>query len=230
MASLLRLLSLTTATVSALTISEINGAKYISPYLGQTVSNVSGIVTAIGPDGAWIRSPTPDRDARNSQSVYVFGSKFKTNLTVGDSIILGGKVQEYRSNNDYVYLTEINSPVLMQKVSSGNAVVPLVIGKDTSNPPTEQFSSLDGGDVFAVPNNVSRISVANPTLDPQKYGMDFWESLCGELVTVRKPTAIAKPNKYGDTWVVGDWQVTGRNQRGGLTMTDKGEYPPLDPY
>jgi hypothetical protein len=225
MASLLRLLSLTASLASALTVSEINGPKYLSPYNGQTVSNVSGIITAKGPDGIWIRSVKADKDDRTSESIYVFGRTFGTNLTVGDSIILGGKVTEYRSSSAYVYLTEISNPVLEAKVSSGNQVKPLVIGKDTIKPPTEQLSSLDGGDVFAVPNNQSLVSVANPSLEPKKYGMDFWESLSGELVTVKKPTAIAKPNNFGDTWVYGDWKVTGKNKRNGLTMTDKDANP-----
>lgn len=224
--SLVRLCSLaaTVAVSSALTIAEINGDKYLSPYNGQTVSNVSGIITAKGPAGLWLRSTTERRKkATTSESIYVFGSNFGNNLTVGDAITLGGTVQEYRSSKDYVYLTELSSPVLQSKASSGNPVAPLVIGKDTMDPPNEQYSSLDGGDVFAVPNNVSLISVANPVLDPSKFGMDFWESLSGELVTVKKPTALSKPNNYGDTWVRGDWKVTGKNGRGGLTITDKGE-------
>jgi hypothetical protein len=221
-ASFLRLVGLA-ALASALTISEINGPKYLSPYAGQPVSNVSGVVTAKGPNGLWIRSQTPDRDDRTSESAYIFNRSFGANLTVGDAIVLNGKVEEYRSSRDYVYLTEITSPVLVEKISSGNTVLPLVIGKDTPKPPTKEFSSLDSGDVFAVPNNVSLISVANPTLNPKKYGMDFWESLSGELVTVRKPTAVAKPNNFGDTWVIGDWKVTGRNSRGGVTMTEGGK-------
>lgn len=225
MVSLFRFFSLAAsiAVSSALTIAEVNGNKYLSPYNGQTVSNVTGVITAKGPQGLFIRSTTPDRDSRTSESIYVFGQTFGTNLTVGDTITIGGKVQEYRSNKDYVYLTEISSPKLEQKISSGNTQKPLVIGKDISSPPTQQFSSLDGGDVFAVPNNVSLVSVANPVLEPKKFGMDFWESLSGELVTVKKPKAITKPNNFGDTWVTGDWKVTGRNDRGGLTMTDKGK-------
>lgn len=222
MASLVRLVALaaSVAVSSALTIAEINGNKFLSPYNGQTVTNVTGIVTAKGPDGIWIRSIKADRDAATSESLYVFGAKFATsnNITVGDAISVGGKVSEYRSSKDYVYLTELASPTLEEKLSSGNKVKALVIGKDTTDPPTQQFSSLDGGDVFAVPNNVSLISVANPVLQPKKYGMDFWESLSGELVTVRKPTTINKPNTYGDTWVIGDWKVTGSNDRGGLTQ------------
>ena len=222
-----RILALATslAVSSATTIAEINGPKFLSPFKDQAVSNVSGIITAKGPDGLWLRSTQPDRDERTSESLYLFGRTFGANLTVGDSIVVGGKVLEYRSNKDYVYLTELGAPVLEKRVSTGNKVSPLVIGKDTRSPPTEQYSSLDGGDVFAVPNNVSLVSVANPELQPRKYGLDFWESLSGELVTVKKPTALSKPSSFGDTWVVGDWKVTGRNDRDGLTITDKDANP-----
>jgi hypothetical protein len=110
------------------------------------------------------------------------------------------------------------------RLSSGNAVKPRVIGVDTLPPPTRQYTSLDGGDVFAVPNAVANISAVNPVLEPGKYGLDFWESINGDLVTVRKPTAISRPNSFGDTWVVGDWPTSGRNGHGGLTMSDEGEH------
>ncbi|KAF1850692.1 endonuclease/exonuclease/phosphatase family protein-like protein [Cucurbitaria berberidis CBS 394.84] len=210
---------------SATTIAEINGPKFLSPLKDQAVSNVSGIITAKGPDGLWLRSIYPDRDERTSESLYVFGRAFGANLTVGDSIVVRGQVAEYRNNKDYLYLTQLSRPVLEKKVSSGTKVQPLVIGKDTRDPPTEQYSSLDGGDVFAVPNNVSLISVANPELQPKTYGLDFWESLSGELVTVQKPTALTKANRFGDTWVAGNWKVSGRNDRDGLTITDKDANP-----
>ncbi|KAH0278064.1 DNase I-like protein, partial [Aureobasidium melanogenum] len=211
--------------VSAETISEINGNRYLSPYNGTNVTNVDGLVTAKGPSGIWIRSNTPDKDDRTSESVYIFDRNFGKILSVGDTIQLNGTVTEYRSSKAYVYLTEIINPKLAKKLSSGSAATPLVIGKDTINPPTKAFSALDNGDVFGVPNNVSLISVANPTLIPRNYGMDFWESLSGELVTVSGAHAVTKPNNYGDTWVVGDWKVTGLNSRGGLTTVDKDANP-----
>lgn len=127
-----------------------------------------------------------------------------------------------RSEDAFLYLTEISSPKNITVQSKGNEVVPLVIGKDTLSPPTVQYSSLDGGDVYGVPNGVANISKVNPVLEPTKYGLDFWESINGELVTVKKPVAIGRPNRFGDTWVAGDWKVSGRNQHGGLTTTDKG--------
>lgn len=216
--------------VSAETIAQINGNKYLSPYNGKNVTNVNGLVTAKGPSGIWIRSTAPDSDERTSESVYVFDRNFGKNLTVGDVIQLNGTVTEYRSSKAYVYLTEIINPKLVQKISSGSAATPRIVGKDTLNPPNKAFSALDNGDVFGVPNNVSLISVSNPTLVPRNYGMDFWESLSGELVTVKSAHALTKPNNYGDTWVVGDWKVTGLNSRGGLTTVDKGKSGNMEKY
>jgi hypothetical protein len=119
-------------------------------------------------------------------------------------------------------LTEITAP-FVSVLSRNNTVTSRVIGKDTTSPPTGRFSELDQGGVFGVPNNVSQLSNANPVLDPVRNGLDFWESLTGELVTITTPTAITKSNNYGDVWVVGPWKVTGRNKRGGLTMTATGK-------
>lgn len=209
---------------AALTIAEINGNKYISPYSGQTITNVTGLITAKGPNGIWIRSTTPDADKATSESIYVFSSSVGAKLAVGDIISLDGKVAEYRSANTYIYLTEISSPKNVLVLSSGNTVTPLVIGKDTLPPPTVQYSGLDAGDIYGLPNGQANLSVVNPVLDPTQYGLDFWESLSGELVTVKKPQAIKVPNQYGDTWVLGDWAVTGKNKHGGVTMADKGEH------
>ncbi|KAG9705881.1 hypothetical protein KCU73_g17840, partial [Aureobasidium melanogenum] len=65
---------------SAETVSEINGNKYLSPYDGTNVTNVDGLVTAKGPNGIWIRSTTPDKDDRTSESVYVFDRNFGKTL------------------------------------------------------------------------------------------------------------------------------------------------------
>ncbi|KAK4561644.1 hypothetical protein LTR86_004323 [Recurvomyces mirabilis] len=93
-------------------------------------------------------------------------------------------------------------------------------------PPTEEYSSLDHGDVNAVPNDVSRVSKVNPVLEPNKYGLDFWESLSGELVTIRGVRALGRPaNTFGDQWIYGDWQISGRNSRGGLTVRGSDSNP-----
>jgi len=212
-------------SASAQSIAQINGNRFLSPYRNQAVTGVEGIVTAKGPNGFWIRSVTPDNDPATSEGIYVYGSSAGSSLAVGDRIRLNGRITEYRSDNTHIYLTEIASPANVVKVSSGNAVKPLVIGQDTLPPPTVQYTSLDNGDIYGFPNGVANISGVNPVLKPAEYGLDFWESLVGELVTVRKPTILKTPNNYRDTWVVGDWATTGRNSHGGITMTDKDANP-----
>ncbi|KAK3659957.1 hypothetical protein LTR56_000883 [Elasticomyces elasticus] len=215
---------------SAVTIAQINGNRYLSPYQGQRVTDVRGLVTAKGPNGFWIRSTTPDSDDRTSDSIYVFGRAALPNATVGNVVSLNGRVTEYRSSAAYVYLTEIDQPSNITTISTGNSVKPKVLGGLVgtvlgTSPPTQQYTSLDNGDIFAVPNNVSQISVVNPVLQPRLYGMDFWESINGELVTVRSPRAVSRPNNFGDVWVIGNWITTGSNGRGSLTVRDRDANP-----
>lgn len=146
---------------------------------------------------------------------------------MGDSITLSGKVQEFRSssNPSFLMTTELSSPSSIKVLSSGNTVKPLVLGVDRS-PPTELFSSLDAGadGILSVPNNQSRIDVVNPEMQPTKFGLDFWSSLEGQLVTVPKPISTGFENSFGEFWVRGDWPATGENSRGGLTMTFGGSF------
>lgn len=85
--TLLTTVGLTSAATSATTIADITGDRYLSPLNGTGmktgssyrqgntdffshllgVANVSGLVTAKGPNGFWIRSPEPDNNDRTSE-------------------------------------------------------------------------------------------------------------------------------------------------------------------
>ncbi|KAI1347690.1 DNase I-like protein [Xylaria sp. FL0043] len=212
--------------ISAQSIAEINGNRFLSAYAGKSVTNVTGVVTAKGPSGIWLRSLETSRDERVSNGIYVYGSALAKNASIatGDVLVLDGEVSEYRSSAAYLPLTEITYPTVRGVLEHNRTFPPIVLGKDRS-PPTKLFSSLDEGDVFGVPNNQSLISVVNPVLQPKKYGLDFWESLVGEYVTIKKPRAVGRPNQYGDTWVVGTWATTGDNKRTGLTVSSKDGNP-----
>ncbi|EEB86802.1 hypothetical protein MPER_16106 [Moniliophthora perniciosa FA553] len=153
----------------------------------------------------------------------VFGSAGLGRVNVGDKVVLTGTVSEFRSSTapDDLFITELLPNIsTITVLSSNNTITPIVLGRDRS-PPTQFLTALDvGGDSFlSVPNNVSRLMSVNATLEPETYGLDFWESLEGQLVVIPKPIALAFPNRFGDFWVHGDWPVTGKNSRGGLTMT-----------
>ncbi|KAI1311132.1 DNase I-like protein [Xylaria venustula] len=206
--------------ISAETIAEINGNRFLSPYAGKTVTKVTGIVTAKGPSGIWLRSVETTHDERVSDGIYAYESALATSTSIvtGNVIMIDGEVSEYRSSTAYLPLTEIRYPTLRATLEHNRTFTPIVLGKQRG-PPTKLFSSLDSDDVFGLPNNQSLISVVNPVLQPDKYGLDFWESLVGEYVTIKNPHAVSKSNQYGDTWVVGSWATTGNNGRSGLTVS-----------
>lgn len=83
-------------SVSAETIAQINGNQFLSPYDGKNVTDVVGLVTAIGSAGFWLRSTKPDKNIATSEGLYVFGSKATSQVAVGDVVTLDGLVKEYR--------------------------------------------------------------------------------------------------------------------------------------
>jgi len=54
---------------------------------------------------------------------------------------------------------------------------------------------------------------------PNEYGLDFWESLEGQIVTIPRPISLGFGNSFGEFWVRGNWSATGVNRRGGLSIT-----------
>lgn len=81
---------------AAVTIAEINGNTFLSPLLGQSVTGVKGLVTAIGTNGIFLRSTEPDEDPATSEGLFVFGTPIRGQVKVGDIITLNGQVAEYR--------------------------------------------------------------------------------------------------------------------------------------
>lgn len=158
---------------AALTISQINGHKFLTEYFNQTFTAIKGLVTAKGPrsvhfafifilylqpktgmliprSGFWIRQTTLDLDYRSSNCIHVFSRSAGKNLTTGDIITLDATVAECRSSPDYLYLTELTSPKSVKVVSKENKFSLIVIGEWLLKlPPTEKLSSWTNG-MFSV--------------------------------------------------------------------------------
>ncbi|KAJ8457152.1 hypothetical protein ONZ45_g18430 [Pleurotus djamor] len=221
--SLLGLLSALATTSLSVSVTEIQGSSFRSPLVGQTVRNVTGVVTAKGPAGFWIAGePSDDIRVSHGLTIYTQNATIIAQVAIGDLISVSGLVAEFRSSsapND-LSLTEITFPTDINVISQNNPVTPLILGQDRS-PPTQHLSGLDDGPdgYLSVPSNSSRLDTTNPALQPNKYGLDFWESLEGRLVTVRKPIALNFENRYGEFWARGAWKATGVNGRGGLSIT-----------
>ncbi|KAI0649283.1 endonuclease/exonuclease/phosphatase [Trametes meyenii] len=213
------------------TITDIQGVGFQSPLAGRFVQ-VSGVVTAKDRYGAWIQGE-PSDDPRESHGLRLYGALASKQPNVGDSISVTGRVTEYRGdrNPNDLFLTELDQISALTTHSTGNVVKPLVLGVERI-PPHNQLSSLDVGPDgwLSLPSNISLLESVNPTLRADVFGLDFWESLEGQLVTVPFPTAANFPDRFGSFWVYGDWPVTGKNGHGGLTIhSDDDGVPPAHP-
>ncbi|KAK7048300.1 DNase I-like protein [Favolaschia claudopus] len=203
-------------------ITDITGTHQRTPLSNQTVT-LTALVTAKGKSGFYLLGdPVKDKRVSNGLSVFTSTASILSQVEPGDRITLTGKVSEFRpaANPDYLLLTELTSPTNITVISKNNTVTPLVLGKDRS-PPTQKLSALDVGwdGWLSVPNNQSRVDSVNGTLQPDQFGMDFWASLLGQIVKVPQPVALNFPNSFGEFWAAGNWPTTGKNSRGGLTLT-----------
>ena len=192
--------------VSVTSIGAVQGAATTSPFVGQTVTT-TGVVTAIktgSGGGYYIQDPTNAGPVGASHGLFVFTAATPT-VAVGDAVTVQGVVTEYAAQTNDRPTTELNSPVTTV-TSHGNAVTPVVIGAGGLLPPTS--------------------TIAGPTYDPVHNGVDFYESLEGQLVTIHNAQAT-DATYSGSTWVVADLgaEATGINARGGITSS-AGDFDP----
>ncbi len=193
-------------------IHDIQGAAHRSSMVGQGVSGVTGIVTALTTDGFYMQEPDADTDAdpATSEGIFVYRAAAPA-VQIGDAVLVSGTVSEYRPGNDAesLSITEITSPTVSVQ-SSGNALpAPIVIGTGGRTPPSEIIEDDASGD-----------SETTGTFDPTTDGLDFYESLEGMLVQVNDPVAVGPTSPYGELAVVADNGAAAglRTSRGGIVV------------
>jgi hypothetical protein len=197
------------AHADSVRIHDIQGTTRISPFAGQKVTDVPGVVTATRTYGSsrgfWIQDPSPDDNPATSEGVFVFTSS-TPKVAVGDSVTVTGTVSEYvpgGASSGNQSLTEITKPTITT-VSTGNAVpAPVVIDEDSV-----PDAYTPEGDTSAAG------SVNGLTLDPSTYALDYYESLEGMNVQVEDTRVVTATDPYSELWVtVKPWEH--RSHRGG---------------
>lgn len=162
-------------------IHSIQGEGHTSPYNGQFVTDVEGVVTQIGYTfnnaiyrGFYIQDPQPDGNPNTSEGIFVYSTDATRKPEVGNLVAVSGTVTEYNEGSNanrtttQITLSEIH-------VIEANAALPepVVLGKDGRSIPDERISG-------------------NPDdFDPDRYAMDFYESLEGMLVSLPSPTILS---------------------------------------
>ncbi|MEV6837449.1 endonuclease/exonuclease/phosphatase family protein [Streptomyces sp. NPDC051133] len=184
------------AHADSVRIHDIQGTTRISPFAGQKVADVPGIVTATrtygSSKGFWIQDAAPDDNPATSEGVFVFTSS-TPKVAVGDSVTVTGTVSEYvpgGASTGNQSLTEITKPTVTT-VSTGNAVpAPVVI--DAGSVPR---AYTPAGDTAA------NGSINGLTLDPSAYALDYYESLEGMNVQVEDTRVVTGTDPYAELWV-----------------------------
>jgi hypothetical protein len=195
-------------------IHEIQGAAHLSPFNGQDVSGVEGVVTVERSSSFWMQDPTPDTDEATSDGILVFGSGVGALVNVGDHVRVSGRVVEFRpggETTDNLTTTEITTPGLSVAVlSSGNPLpAPTVVGAGSRVPPSMVIEDDATGSVET-----------SGVFDPATDGIDFYESLEGMRVQVNQAVAVGPRNSFGEIPVVGDRSALADvdSVRGGLLV------------
>ncbi|MBW4441331.1 MAG: choice-of-anchor I family protein [Plectolyngbya sp. WJT66-NPBG17] len=206
-------------------ISDIQGTAHRSLLEGQTVNNVSGIVTALRNNGFYIQDPNSDNNAATSEGLFVFTNTAPT-VKVGDAVQVSGVVNEFRpggANSTNLSTTQIGgtgNPVATFRVLSSNNSLPdtTVIGTGGRIPPNQIISS--GAVNGSVENSGA---VFNPNIN----GIDFYESLEGMRVRVKDAVAVSPTNNFGEIAVLSDNGANSslRTDRGGIII-QPGDFNP----
>ncbi|MEU7408229.1 endonuclease/exonuclease/phosphatase family protein [Streptomyces sp. NPDC042638] len=184
------------AHADSVRVHDIQGTTRISPFAGQKVTDVPGIVTATrtygSSKGFWMQDPTPDDNPATSEGVFVFTSS-TPKVAVGDSVTVTGTVSEYvpgGTSSGNQSLTEITKPVIAT-VSTGNAVPAPVVIDERSVPDhyTPAGDTAAAGSVNGLP------------LEPETYALDYYESLEGMNVQVSDVRVVTATDPYSELWV-----------------------------
>lgn len=213
-------------------IHDIQGKAHLSPFAGQGVQNVQGIVTAKAANGFWIQDPFPDGDDATSEGIFVFTGTGSAGLailnarSVGEAVQVSGTVSEFRPGNNAnnLTITQIGNNAAVQPLAvaawpmgDGLTIAPTVLGVDRK-PPTEiinlEAANVETGGEF----------------DPVRDGIDFWESLEGMWVQVNDAVATSPTSNFGaseEIWVLanGGAGATNLTARGG-SLVKPGDFNP----
>ena len=194
-------------------IHTIQGAGHLSPLQGEFVERVFGIVTAVRADGFYMQDPVPDSDPATSEGIYV-DTGINPPVSVGDALLVKGKVQEYRLdgiNSPSLTITELISPTILSISTANPLPEPVTLGVGGRIPPGEVIEDDALGDV-----EISGV------FDPDLDGIDFYESLEVMLVQIRDAVSVGPTDAEGRIPILLDRGINAslRSLRGGIIIGD----------
>ncbi|WP_229520773.1 5'-nucleotidase C-terminal domain-containing protein [Paenibacillus sp. GM2] len=201
-------------------IANIQGEDHSSPYNGQTVKNVEGIVTQYGYTfsngnikGFYIQDAAPDSNPNTSDAIFVYTTSINR-PKVGDLVSVSGKVAEYNEGSSS-NLTTTQIELQSYQTIKENQPLPeaVTLGKG-GRPIPASIIDNDGLQSF----------------DPDEDAIDFYESLEGMRIRLAEPTIISpywtSSGTYNIATRVENDEPDVITPAGGLVLKEQGNFNP----
>lgn len=202
----------------ALQIHDIQGPGHESPFVGQVVDGVQGVVTykyeLQGSTYYHIQTPDAKRDGdlNTSEAITLYSGRDAWNLKKGDLVSVTGQVSEYAIDG-YAdrQETDLKTTQINVREDRGGVVNVLESGAEIPTPFVIDETNLPAENI---------LSEGLKEFDPAKYAGDFWESREAMLVEVGNVKAVG-PQQHGDLATVLESRKTETKNGGVLLQKDK---------
>lgn len=201
-------------------IADIQGEDHASPYNGQTVTDIEGVVTQYGYTfsngsikGFYIQDPMPDSNPNTSDAIFVYSTD-PNRPQIGDLVSVSGKVAEYNEgSSSNLTSTQIELRSFKKLDQAQQLPDPVLLGKG-GRPIPAAIIDNDGMTTF----------------DPDEDAIDFYESLEGMLVRLPEPTIISpywtSSGTYNIATRVENDVADVITPAGGLVLKENGNFNP----
>lgn len=174
-------------------ISDIQGTSRVSPYLGEQVANVSGVVTGVDRFGSargfWFQDPDGDEDERSSSGLFVHTGDSTPDVDPGDDVVVTGEVAEYRPGDEQDSAHQAITQLTEARWEVRASGVPL--------PEPEVLDAEEIPEEFAPTGD----DISERELEPDSYALDFLESRAGMRVTVSDTRVVGPTDDFNSLWV-----------------------------
>jgi predicted extracellular nuclease len=164
-----------------LEIHDLQGCSHISPYNGQHVSGIQGVVTHKYNNGFSMQSINPDDKPCSSEGIFVLTGQFPEEVP-GDLVSVSGVVNEFSAGSEEDYnlsRTEIHNPSIIFISKYQELPSPVILDSPEYIIPNEVIEN-DGLKIF----------------DPLEDGLDYYESLEFMIVEIQKGLVVGPKNEY----------------------------------
>ncbi len=189
-------------------IEDIQGAGHRSPLEGKIVKNVIGVVTAIDSDKFFMSSVDDDQDAATSSGMIVY-TREAPKVETRDLVKVSGKVIEFSSY--------IGSSIELTITEIGDSPEIEIVDRKYPLPP----ALVIGSNGRSVPNRIISIGAIDGPYQPDREGIDFYESVEGMIVRIEDPLVVSGVASSSRVSVIGDGgaSATGATLRGGIAIS-----------